>query len=128
MPGPAAQATTARGREWWRLAGLGGEVGDADPLGPARHDAGLDGRARVVDVHVDVPQVGASDDEQRVPQAVERRRQQADGIRTGVAEEVHDLVGGPVGRLPLRVQRVVTGQGGDGERPSRLAGIRGDGR
>ena len=50
---------------------LGGEVGDPDALGAAGGHARLDGRARVVDVHVHVPQVGATHDEQRVAEPVE---------------------------------------------------------
>ena len=45
MPGPAAQATTRQGHGRGARGDLGGEVGDPDPFGPARRDAGLDRRA-----------------------------------------------------------------------------------
>ncbi len=91
---------------------LGGEVGDPDPLGATRGDAGLDGGARVVDVHVHVPQVGSADDEQRVTQAVEGAGERVDGVVAGVGEQVHHLVGRAVAvRLAEPVERVVPGQG-----------------
>ena len=79
---------------------LAGEVGDPDPLRAAGGHARLDGRARVVDVHVHVPQVGAADDEQRVAERVEGRPQGLDRFGGGVGEQVHHLVGRPLAVAP----------------------------
>ena len=47
------------------------EVGDHDAMRPSRLDARLDGRTDVVDVHVHVPEVLTSDDQDRVTQGIE---------------------------------------------------------
>ena len=52
---------------------LGGEVRDLDPVRAPGGDPRLDRGADVVDVDVDVPEVGPTDDEQRVAQPVEGR-------------------------------------------------------
>ena len=72
MPGPAAQATTASGTGCSRprRPGVAKWVIRIRSGRPAV-DARLDGRARVVDVHVDVPEVGPAHDEQRVAEPVE---------------------------------------------------------
>ena len=74
MPGPGGARDDGQRRRLLAGVDLAGEVGDPDPLRAARGHARLDGRARVVDVHVHVPQVGAADDEQRVAEPVEGRR------------------------------------------------------
>ena len=77
-PGPAATATTWRpARVVVRRArapsgDLLGEVGDPDPVRAPGRDAGLDRRADVVDVHVDVPEAVAADHDERVAQAGQR--------------------------------------------------------
>ena len=63
---PAARTARRARRPRCRLGDLLGEVGDPDPVRPAGLDAGLDRRADVVDVHVDVPQALAADDDERV--------------------------------------------------------------
>ncbi len=73
MPGPAAHATTASGAGCSRVLTWVAKWVIRMRSGPARGHARLDGRARVVDVHVHVPQVGATHHEQRVAEPVERR-------------------------------------------------------
>ena len=112
MPGPAAHATTASGTGCSRastwLAKWVIRIRSGRPGG----DAGLDGRARVVDVHVDVPQVGPADDEQRVAEPVEGGGERLDRLGGGVGEQVHHLVGRPLAVwLGAAVERVVPGQG-----------------
>ena len=99
-PGPAATATIRRPRRWvGLLAGAGdllGEVGDPHPVRAAGLDPGLDRGTDVVDVHVDVPQSLATDDDQRVAERGEGAPQLGDPVVVGV-EEVHHLVGRSVG-------------------------------
>ena len=59
--------------------------------GSAGLDAGLDGRAGVVDVGVDVPLAVAADDEHRVAELDEAGAQRVHGGVVGVAQEVHHL-------------------------------------
>ena len=54
------------------------EVCDRDAMGSSRLDAGLDGRANVVDVHVHVPQILTPDDQDRVAETVSSRPESAD--------------------------------------------------
>ena len=79
------------------LGELVGEVGDADAVGPPGLDAGLDRRPHVVDVDVDVPESFAADHDETVPEAGQRLLEHRDRGVLGV-EEIHHLVGGPVGR------------------------------
>ena len=67
----------------------GAEVGDPDPVRPARLDARLHGRARVVDVDMDVPQPVAADDDERVAEPVEPGPQRGDGRVVGLQEVDH---------------------------------------
>ena len=82
-PAPAATATTARpvratAPRRADALDLLGEVGDPDPVRPAGLDAGLDGGADVVDVHVDVPQAVAADHDERVAERGQRVAQRRD--------------------------------------------------
>ena len=70
-------------------------MGDPHPVRAAGLDAGLDGRADVVDVHVHVPQPLAADHDERVAERGEGVAQCGDAVVVGV-EEVHHLVGGSV--------------------------------
>ena len=113
------------GRSGGTAGDLLGEVGDPHPVGTADGDARLDGGTDVVDVDVDVPQPLPAHDHQGVTQDGERVAKAGDDGVVGV-EEVHHLVGGPLGRevvgrhrpldRPLTVpllgpQRAPTGQG-----------------
>ena len=73
-------------------ARLLGEAGDPDPVRPAGVDPGLDRGADVVDVHVDVPQAAAADDDQGVAEPVQRGAQRGDRASSGGVEQVHHLV------------------------------------
>ena len=95
-PGPA-RAARRRPRRGGRLrdrldADLVSEVGHPHPVGTAGVDPRLDRGADVVDVDVDVPEVGPADDEQRVAEPVERRRERGHALLVAVAQQVHDLV------------------------------------
>ena len=68
-------------------------------------DARLDGGARVVHVHMDVPQPVAADHDERVAEGVEPGRSRADGRVLGL-QQVDHLEGGTVlRRRPRRVGR-----------------------
>ena len=67
------------------------EVGDPDLGGTPGLDAGFDGGADVVGVHVGVPDPVAADHDDRVADRVPRLLEGGDGVVGGV-EEVHDLV------------------------------------
>jgi hypothetical protein len=70
------------------------EVGDPDPVRPSGLDARLHGGARVVDVHVDVPQAVAADHDERVAEGVQPLPQPRHGRVVGL-QEVDHLEGGP---------------------------------
>ena len=69
-----------------------GEVGDPDPLERPDRYAGLDGRARVVDMDVDIPQAVVAGHHERVAERLERSTQAGDPVRRR-GDEVHDLIG-----------------------------------
>ncbi len=71
------------------------EVGDADAVRPSGLDARLHGGARVVDVHMDVPQPVAADHDEGVPEGVEPLPQPGHGRVLGL-QEVDHLEGGAV--------------------------------
>ena len=67
------------------------QVGDADLGGTTGDDAGLDGGADVVRVHVAVPDPVAADDDDRVAEVTPGLLELRDRV-VGRVEEVHDLV------------------------------------
>ncbi len=83
------------------------EVGDADPVRPAGLHARLHGGARVVHVHMDVPQSVAADDDEGVPEGVEPFPQPRDGRVRGF-QEVDHLEGRPTEPVSVVTVGVVT--------------------
>ena len=71
--------------------------------------ADLQGGAHVVDVDVDVPQVGAADHEQGVAEVVQRLAQRRDAAGVAVGQQEHHLV-----RRTARVTGPALGGGGGG--------------
>ena len=91
-----------------------GEVGDPHAVGATGGDPGLDRRADVVDVDMDVPQSLTADDHQRVAERGERAPEAGDRVVLGV-EQVHHLV-----RRPVRVEVGVLDGLRDGVRADRV--------
>ena len=96
-PGPRAAARADPGERRGLVAtqllllDLLEQVGDPDVARPAGLDAGLDGAADVVGVHVAVPEAVAADDHDRVAERGPRLLERVDGRVVGV-EQVHHLV------------------------------------
>ena len=75
-----ADALLAHPLGLFALGDLLEEVGDADVGGTTRDDAGLDGAADVVGVHVAVPQAVAPDDDDRVAERGPRVLERVDAV------------------------------------------------
>ncbi len=84
-----ARLALAVGAAGARAGGCLGEVGDPDPVRTAGLDPGLDGGARVVDVHVDAPEPVAAADHQRVAETGEGAAQGGQGPVGGVQQVDH---------------------------------------
>ena len=80
-------------------------MGDTHPARDAGPDAGLQGRANVVDVDMDVPQPVAADHDERVPERRQCGAQSGDPLVVRV-EQVHHLEAAAVGRVVGSLHRM----------------------